>query len=556
MSDSGNAYIGAMADQVDFSSLNLDSCNYSNDNNDSGGYNDSNGGSGGNDNNGGDGNDNNGGGGGNDNNYDSYGYDYGYDYDDHYNSSSKTEKESKYIEAKEKNNEKSYSKNTNDNYFNQKPLNAYVFIIKNRMSRLQSEIKRDKLYINLIFYDENITKENKALYDELQLNVVGGFYGLRDIYTLCNLLPKLDKNNLPFILLTSGSCFQKIMNLSSLFKPIKSIAIYCYNKKEYLWMYKNNRKIEIITDNFYEIKKYLKRQKFNPFEIKMSNQISSNPLISFYEYENCYFVFHKSLSLFFQRDFSEPIFDEDCMNEVISFIKNEEEYDSSTKKNLINILLKLHKSKNFTEDALKEYTSENGFVYLFNKIMRRIENGILQLAFFMGPMYYALVRYVKYNISSSLNKSMTLYRRITINNIDLNFYYMALGNIICFPSFTSTSLKYNSFATTNLALKANNMINNMIQEKIEVDMVLYYKYYPNNVSPGIIVGKMSYFQSEQEVLLFPFTFIKVLSIKKIDLNHYQIFCEIINRKSILEFGLQINKKVVLLNDILTTKFFK
>ena len=78
--------------------------------------------------------------------------------------------------------------------------------------------------------------------------------------------------------------------------------------------------------------------------------------------------------------------------------------------------------------------------------MRRIENGILQLSFFMGPMFYSLIRYLKINPSKGLTKNTTLYRTIIINEIDLNIYYMAIGDIIVFPSFTSTSLKKKLFS--------------------------------------------------------------------------------------------------------------
>ena len=53
-------------------------------------------------------------------------------------------------------------------------------------------------------------------------------------------------------------------------------------------------------------------------------------------------------------------------------------------------------------------------------------------------------------------------------------------------------------------------------------MIIFYKYSYNNISPGIIVGKNSYFTSEQEVLLFPFTFIKVISIDNAGFNRYKL----------------------------------
>ena len=67
------------------------------------------------------------------------------------------------------------------------------------------------------------------------------------------------------------------------------------------------------------------------------------------------------------------------MEQVVSFIDKDNEFDEFTKIKIKRILFKLKKSKDFIQDVIREYTSEDGFVYLFNKIMRRIEDGILQL---------------------------------------------------------------------------------------------------------------------------------------------------------------------------------
>ena len=57
-------------------------------------------------------------------------------------------------------------------------------------------------------------------------------------------------------------------------------------------LYRNYYKVKLITNIFDEVKKFLEAKHFSSYEIDMENQIKTNPLISFYEYENCYFVFH------------------------------------------------------------------------------------------------------------------------------------------------------------------------------------------------------------------------------------------------------------------------
>ena len=416
--------------------------------------------------------------------------------------------------------------------------------IKLKIFQLKNKIKRDKLYINLIFFDEKMTNyENKQLYSVLQLNVVGGFYGFQDINVFIKSLYKFEQKNLPFILLCSGSSFQKIIKICIEMDFINSIIIYCYDKNKYLSLYNNINKLKLISNNLQEIINFLKTYKFSSYDIDMKNQIDCSPLISFYEYERCYFVFHEALSYFFEDNLSLPKFPQKYMEEVYSFIEKDNEYDYNLKNKLKNILKKLSESNDLASDFLKEYTYENGFVYFFNKIMRRIENGIIQLSFFVGPMFYSLVRYILINPTKGLTQNTILYRSIIINEIDLNMYYMAVGNIIVFPAFTSTSLK-TGFSPTNQALK----LNKIDKEKIAIEMIMNYRHLNGNISPGIIIGDLSYYQNEKEVLLFPFTFIKILNIVKVDENHYKLNCDIINRKSILEFGLKNGKKIIVNNN--------
>ena len=147
-----------------------------------------------------------------------------------------------------------------------------------------------------------------------------------------------------------------------------------------------------------------------------------------------------------------------------------------------------------------------------------------------------------------LNESVTLYRKIIINQYDLSIYYMAIGDIICFPSFSSTST-IRDFIPSNYAMNVNNIYNE--KEKITVEMVLKYNHSSKYFPPGMILRNFSSIKKEKEILLFPFTFIKVKSIHNIGKQDYELHGQIINKNCILEFGLKKGKKVILENDILT-----
>ena len=164
----------------------------------------------------------------------------------------------------------------------------------------------------------------------------------------------------------------------------------------------------------------------------------------------------------------------------------------------------------------------------------------------MRPFLFDLNKYVKENTSFALSKDTTLYRIIQCSEIDFYLFKLNLGHIICFPSLTSTSSKLIKFKPTKLALKANNINNNLIKIK----MIFTYKHEKGNISPGIIIedkkghdNKPLTQYNENEVILFPFTFTRIIKIEHVkeEGNDIQIiYFEIINRKYYIEYDLKKN----------------
>ena len=168
--------------------------------------------------------------------------------------------------------------------------------------------------------------------------------------------------------------------------------------------------------------------------------------------------------------------------------------------------------------------------------MRKIDSETANILFLIGPMYYNIFRFIKINKNYMLRQNTTLYRIIKINKYDLNLYYMAQGHIICFPSFTSTSFLKYDFMTTVNALK----VNNLEKDNIVLTMIIKYIHNTNKEIPfAMILGNYSE-HKEFEVLLLPFTFVKVDQLKKIDSISYELRCEI--NDDILE-----NNKLLLKN---------
>ena len=184
--------------------------------------------------------------------------------------------------------------------------------------------------------------------------------------------------------------------------------------------------------------------------------------------------------------------------------------------------------------------------------MRNIESGIARLSFLMGPMYYSMLRFLKNDTNKdySLIKNKTLHRIISINQYDLNIYQMAVNDIICFSSFTSTSLFEDNFVPTPNAKNVNNISE---EEEITLEIIMHYTHKNDNSHIGMILNDFAEFQNEGEVLLFPFTFFKVNKLIKVDNKFYKLDCSIINKSCDLEIGLKNGKKVCIENGVLVTK---
>ena len=127
---------------------------------------------------------------------------------------------------------------------------------------------------------------------------------------------------------------------------------------------------------------------------------------------------------------------------------------------------------------------------------------------------------------------------------------MNLNHIICFPSITSTSTVKKKFKPTNQSKVYNNAGINS-NDMLNITMIINYKHEVGNISPGIIIkdnkmkdGKyMSCHEKENEVILFPFTFLRIINIKEISKNkEFEIYFDIINRKKYLEISLKNDVK--------------
>ena len=267
----------------------------------------------------------------------------------------------------------------------------------------------------------------------------------------------------------------------------------------------------------------------------MDNHLLITPMITYFDYKKLIFPIHRVLSYFFDEHFFE--FSEEYYKIAKRFIINSTE-TSETKYKVIEIMKKLLNSQNFPVDCIKYYTGEN-LCYIFNKALRNFEKNYVEMAYFIGPFYFGLYRYGIYHPRKQLKTKQILYRDITIERLDLYSYQFCENDIICFPSFTSTTLDKNlNFEPSSNA----NLINNdQIEEKGFCKMIIYYNPKGRCIFPGIDISKESQFSGEKKILLFPFTFLRI---DKVEIHSgkendkHIIYLTIINKEDILEYGLK------------------
>ena len=467
----------------------------------------------------------------------------------------KNEKEKIVVSKTELSSNKNENKINFEQVENKKENNISINenVTKDNDEFFKKYLKREELYINLIFFDTNMTKkDNYRYFNKFKIDVVGGFYAIDDLKILENYLEKIKEKDIPFIVISSGGSGKDVISICKKYSFIKEVIIFCKNLEynmhyiqeypDYVKKVLNTKKkiykyIKTFGADKYKngVEKYLHEDKyiFSSEEISMDKQLQQCPLISAYEYDNCYFIVHKVYSHFFgdiNNNLEESMFKAQNLEKLLEYLNQlpfKNEIDKKLMMHMFKSLANLKTNDEFVEETIRQYTGESYFCYLFNRVMRNFEKGLISYAYYMGPLLYGLNKYVKDNPNFAFSKSMKLYRIIKCTNLDFYQYKLNLGHIICFPSLTSTSSVPIKFKPTKLSLRVSNI---NTEELIPVKMIFKYVHNKENKSPGIIIedkksknGKyLSIHPKEKEVILFPFTFAKIEHIKVEKENGVQV----------------------------------
>ena len=387
---------------------------------------------------------------------------------------------------------------------------------------------------NIIYYDEEITtEENNNICTYFKLNLRGTFYGVNNFELFKYICTLIDIKKRPFILVCSGSSAEKAFKYCSNKKMICEFYIYCLHREKYIYLEKKYIILKGIYDNFDNL---IKDLFYNDNSLIINLPVLSSNVIFLKEYNNLYIKFHceiiRKYSLY--KLFKSKKWDQSKFLEIIekkkpyysdlarqllyhddeAMIKFFKEKTNENEQTLRNVFNKKHNIQNY----ISNYTLESFYYKYINLFLRKGDyNSYRLLSNHISKFIYHLYEFRKHQ-----NQAMhaTLYRKMYISKEELKVYINSLGKVICYPSFTSTSLFPNRFEPHN-----PNDGSILVQLVIE----------QNNSKSIICIKELSKLPKEEEYLCLPFSFFKITMILGKDKNNpYAIYLTALNSEKPLE----------------------
>ena len=347
------------------------------------------------------------------------------------------------------------------------------------------EINKIKKYnLNILYYDEHLRdeEENSDNCSFIEMNINGTFYGCHNFELFKIICEKIKNKNKEFILLSSGSAAKKIYDYCSNIKEIREYYIYCYYKEKYIPLMNQYPKLKGI----YNIFESMKDKLYNINQMNIDN-ISSSNLIFFEDYSKKYIKLHYE----FIRKYSLY----KILKETIDyFLKNTDEKYSTLSESF-------KCDDNFLDDNIKSYinnyTDESFYYKYLNKFLRQGNfDAFRKLSTHISKFIFKLYDYREKNILKQ--KNTNLYRKMYLTMNDIKFYEKSINKVICYPSFTSTSIIKNGFIPNSYG--DNNQLVQLIIEQ-------------NNTKSNVSIREFSVFQKEEEYLFLPFSFFKIINVQ-------------------------------------------
>ena len=382
--------------------------------------------------------------------------------------------------------------------------------------------------LNVVYFSEKNKNINKVC-RELE-HSIGGFFVPCDSMTSFDLI-KQDSNGWKFILIIDD---EKFINLE------KEDFIY----KLYFYDY---------TNKTLNVKGINSKMIFNDYEMlkeelakyETLNLYKTFRVINLNDYNSKMNKLHKIIAKYYGKTTHEDY------NNGISLIKgfidnsknlqivpskrtkrltNKEKLDVQ-KKSLINVLQIFEDPDKNCEKVISYYTKEKDSFYQdINRWLNdKSENTYNKIGYFIASFQYCL-NYWAVNKGKGINEDLTLYRGFPIRYIDLLNYVKNIGQVITFPSFTSTSKKYETAEEFSLDKSDEN--------QFSVVLVIIHKRQEDIIPHLIDINDLSSYD-EGEILIQSCSFYKILDVKiNFDLKTAEVQIQTVCRKKILEKSLK------------------
>ena len=418
------------------------------------------------------------------------------------------------------------------NFLTPKSKQSFISNIGNNSSIKKRKSKIKKYNLNILYYDEHLknNEENSDNCSFFEMNINGTFYGCHNFELFKTVCGKLINSKKEFILLSSGSCAQKIFDYCSNVKEIREYYIYCFLKGKYLPLMNKYPKLKGVYNIFSELKSKLYTIK----EIQMNN-ISSSNLIFFEDYIRIYIKLHYEFirkyslyKLLKSKNCNESQFlylvkkkyphflplarqlFPDKQETIDFFVKNAYESESTVRKFIEcdeNIL------DDNIQSYIKNYTKQSFYYKYLNKFLREGKfDAFRTLSSHIAKFIFKLYDYREKNIHNQ--KTSNLYRRMCINKNDIKLYEQSVDRVICYPSFTSTSIGKNKFMLSEPDSESNIILLIIEQNNTKsVVSIRDFSAFQNNTKSVVSIRDFSAFKGEEEYLFLPFSFFKITKVE-------------------------------------------
>ena len=182
-------------------------------------------------------------------------------------------------------------------------------------------------------------------------------------------------------------------------------------------------------------------------------------------------------------------------NEIIYFFKKNTETSEDIIKNVFRC------DDNLLNDNIKfyvrNYTAESFYYKYLNKFLRDGDFEAFRiLSSHISKFIFKLYDYRNKIISKQKNDD--LYRKMYLKPDEVSQYEESIGKVICYPSFTSTSIYKNKYMP-----KKYNYKDELVLLIIE----------QNKTKSVVLISEFSNYPNEEEYLFLPFSFFKIKKIR-------------------------------------------